>query len=218
MESIKILAIADQVVPQLELVEIPERFRDVDLILSCGDLPFDYLEYLVSRFNKPLYYVYGNHGPGDMGPLCDDGMAKPAPEGCGNIHRRVVNHKGLLIAGLEGSLRYNNGPHQYSQGQMRGMIRRMMFMLWRNKRRYGRALDILITHAPPWGIHDEPDLPHQGFRAFLPFIERYKPRYLIHGHIHLYRSDTPRVTKFGETTVINAYGYQLLEIDVPSQE
>jgi uncharacterized protein len=212
----KILAIADQVMPQLECTELPERFRDVDLILSCGDLPFDYLEYLVSRLNKPLYYVFGNHGPGDRGRVCYDGQRKLAPEGCGNLHMRVVNHKGLLIGGLEGSLRYNNGPHQYSQREMRWMIRRLGFMLWRNKLRYGRALDILITHAPPWGIHDEPDLPHQGFRAFLPFMQRYKPRYLIHGHIHIYRSDTTRETRFGNTTVINAYGYQLLEIEPPS--
>ena len=213
----KILALSDEVVPQLQVLELPERFLDVDLILSCGDLPFDYLEYVVTRLGKPLYYVFGNHAPGDCGIICADGSSKHAPEGCSNLHGRVVNHKGLLIGGLEGSLSYNNAPHQYSQRQMAWLAFRMAPQLWLNKLRYGRALDILITHAPPWHIHDEPDLPHQGFKAFLPFMQRHRPRYLIHGHIHIYRPDTPRCTKYEDTTVINAFGYQLLEIEVPNR-
>lgn len=211
----KILAISDEIAPQLQAPELPERFLGVELILSCGDLPFDYMEYLVSRFNKPLLYVLGNHGPGDRGIECADGQTKHAPEGCESVHGRVKYHKGLLVGGLEGSLRYNQGPHQYTQGQMQTMIRRLAVTLWFNRLRYGRALDILITHAPPWGIHDEPDPPHQGFRALIPFIERYKPRLLIHGHVHVYRPDTPRITRWGETTIVNAYGYQLLEIEPP---
>jgi uncharacterized protein len=74
-------------------------------------------------------------------------------------------------------------------------------------------VDILITHAPPLGIHDGADLCHRGFAVFLGFMDRYKPRYLIHGHTHLYRLDAQRVTHYGETIVLNAYGYQIIEID-----
>lgn len=209
----KILAIADQEVPQLQIEKIPERLRDIDLILSCGDLPFDYLEHLVSRFNKPLFYVFGNHGPGKRGVSLANGGTKYAPEGCINLHGRIVHYNGLLIGGLEGSVAYNKGPHQYSQGEMRWLVRRMEGRLWLNKLRYGRALDILITHAPPWGIHDAPDPAHHGFQAFVGLMQRYKPRYLIHGHVHAYRYEAPRMTRFGETIVVNAYGYQLIEIE-----
>jgi len=211
MELMKILTVSDVVVSLLQCAQLPKRFDDVDLILGCGDLPFDYMEYLVSRFNRPLYYVFGNHPMREL--VRSDGTAKHAPEGCVDIHCRVVNYKGLLIAGLEGSLRYNEGEHQYSQRQMAWMTTCMAPHLIWNRYRYGRSVDILITHAAPWGIHDEDDLPHQGFRAFLNFMERYQPRYLVHGHTHLYRQDASRVTQCGKTTVINTYGYQLIEID-----
>lgn len=207
----KILTVSDVVVSLLQCAQLPKRFDDVDLILGCGDLPFDYMEYLVSRFNRPLYYVFGNHPMREL--VRSDGTAKHAPEGCVDIHCRVVNYKGLLIAGLEGSLRYNEGEHQYSQRQMAWMTTCMAPRLIWNRYRYGRPVDILITHAAPWGIHDGDDLPHQGFRAFLHFMERYQPRYLVHGHTHLYRQDASRVTQCGKTTVINTYGYQLIEID-----
>jgi Icc-related predicted phosphoesterase len=142
-----------------------------------------------------------------------DGTVKHAPEGCVDIHRRVVNHKGLLIAGFEGSMRYNDGEHQYSQREMSLMAAAIAPRLIWNRYRHGRPVDIIITHAAPWGIQDGSDLPHQGFRAFVQLMERYKPRYLVHGHTHLYRQDAPRMTQFGETTIINSYGYQILEID-----
>ncbi len=208
----RILAISDVIVRQLQVLEIPQRFRDIDLIISCGDLPFDYLEYLVSRLGKDLYYVYGNHA--QTGVLDVSGEIKLAPEGCQNLHGRVVNHKGLLIGGLEGSVLYNGGPFQYTQREMSWMVRRMVPKLLWNTVRYGRPIDILVTHAPPWGIHDAPDAAHQGFVALPRFIRRYRPRYLLHGHIHLYRQDAPRITQYGETTVINCYGYQIIDVDL----
>lgn len=209
----KILTVSDVVVSLLQCVKLPKRFENIDLILGCGDLPFDYMEYLVSRFNRPLYYVFGNHAMRELAR--SDGTVKTAPEGCVNIHRQVLCHKGVLLAGLEGSLRYNDGEHQYTQREMAWMVTRMAPRLIWNRYRHGRPIDILITHAAPSGIHDGSDLPHQGFRAFLRFMECYKPRYLIHGHTHLYRQDAPRTTQFGETTVINTYGYQIIEIDTP---
>ena len=207
----KILALSDTIDCLVDSSNIAERFRDIDLVLSCGDLPFDYLEYVVTALNKALYYVYGNHAQHAV--VGTDGSIKTAPEGCVNIHRKVVNHRGLLIAGLEGSHRYREGEHQYSQLQMCNFVRAMAPRLLWHKLLYGRAVDILITHAPPYGIHDGRDLPHRGFRAFLGFMERYGPRYLIHGHAHLYRRDAQRRTIYADTIVLNACGHQVIEID-----
>jgi len=209
---VRILAISDVIDDLVQSPGIAQRFGDVDLVLGCGDLPFEYMEYVVTMLGKALYYVYGNHARHRR--LTNDGSTKwVEPRGCINIHRRVVNHQGLLIAGLEGSMRYSPGEHQYTQSQMAWFVRSMAPSLRWNRLRYGRAVDILITHAPPFGIHDGQDLCHQGFRSFLSFMDRYQPRYLIHGHIHLYRRDARRRTGYGNTVVINAYGFQVIDID-----
>ncbi len=214
MGFMKILTLSDTVVDLVHSSRIAERFRDVDLVLSCGDLPWEYLEFVVTMLAKRVLYVYGNHAQKNVWDGVHE-IRSVAPGGCENVHRRVVNHDGLLIAGLEGSMRYNEGEHQYTQNEMDWLVRALSPKLWWNERRYGRAVDILMTHAPPYGIHDGADLCHQGFRAFLRFMDRYKPRYLIHGHTHLYRLDAKRVTQYGETTIINTYGYQVIEIDIP---
>ena len=209
----KILAISDVVADLVQSPLIAQRFKDVDLVLSCGDLPFEYLEYVVTMLCKPLFYVSGNHVQHDV--ASGDGVVKNKPEGCVDIHRRVVYYRGLLIAGIEGSMRYSDGDHQYTDGQMSMLAAAMAPHFWWNTWRYGRAMDILVTHAPPLGIHDGQDLCHQGFRAFLDLMDRYTPRYLIHGHMHLYRLDAERVTRYGQTTVLNAYGHQVVEIGEP---
>ncbi|MBC7235277.1 MAG: metallophosphoesterase family protein [Chloroflexi bacterium] len=209
----KILTISDVVDHLVQSPNICERFADIDLILGCGDLPFAYMEYIVTMLGKPMYFVYGNHAQ-DVVMNADGYREHRTPGGCVNIHRRVVNYKGLLIGGLEGSVRYNMGAHQYSQIQMKWIARSMTPQLLWNQLFCGRAIDILITHAPPWGIHDADDLPHHGFKAYLEFMDRWRPRYLIHGHTHLYRLDAMRQTQYNETIVINTYGYQVLEINV----
>jgi Icc-related predicted phosphoesterase len=206
----KILTVSDVVVDLVHSSLIAERFQDIDLVLSCGDLPFEYMEYIVTMLGRPLYFVSGNHAQRLV--AMDDSEIKYAPEGCIDIHRRLVNFRGLLIGGLEGSMRYHEGEHQYTPSQMKRMIRRMAPRLWLNTKRYGRAIDILITHAPPLGIHDGEDLCHTGFKPFLDFMDRYEPLYLIHGHTHLYRQDARRVTQYKNTTVLNTYGYQVIEI------
>ena len=208
----KILTVSDVVVDLVQSPSIAQRFADIDLVLSCGDLPFEYMEYIVTMLGRPLYFVYGNHAQHRRVTAHGWAMDRE-PEGCINIHRRVVNHRGLLIGGLEGSMRYREGEHQYTQGEMAWLTKLMAPQLWLNRLRHGRAIDILITHAPPYGIHDGADLCHQGFRALLSFMDRYKPRYLIHGHTHLYRQDAKRVTRYSDTIVLNTYGYQVIEID-----
>ncbi len=207
----KILAISDVVVDLVYSPAIVERFQDVDLVLSCGDLPIEYLEFISTMLGKRLYYVHGNHV--QKGLLTSQGEERDGPLGCINLHRQVVDHQGLLIAGFEGSMRYRQGEHQFTDLEMERLTLCMWPRLWWWKKRRRRELDILITHAPPFGIHDGEDLCHRGFRAFLHFMDRHSPRLHLHGHMHLYRQDAPYISHYGATTVVNAYGYRIIEID-----
>ena len=207
----RVLVVSDEVSPELYHERLGERFRDVELVLSCGDLPFYYLEYIVSVLNVPLVYVFGNH---DRPLLTEWGEVIPSPRGCINAGGRVVEVKGLLIGGLEGSFRYRpHVSHQYTEREMRWQIARMEPRLLLNRLTKGRYLDILLAHAPPWGIHDAGDLPHRGFKGFLKFMDRYRPRYLIHGHTHPATTDTAPV-RYRETEVIHVHGYKILDIEV----
>jgi hypothetical protein len=207
----KVLVVSDEVRPEIYHEGLAERLPDVELVLSCGDLPFYYLEYIVSVLNVPLVYVFGNH---DHVLLTEWGQEIRAPRGCINAGGRVVEVKGLLIGGLEGSFRYRpHAPRQYTEREMRWQIARMEPKLLLNRLTRGRYLDILLAHAPPWGIHDAGDLPHRGFKGFLRFMERYRPRYLIHGHTHPATADTAPV-RYRETEVIHVHGYKVLDIEV----
>ena len=195
----KILAISDYVVSELYDRFDVGRFPGVDLILSCGDLPPEYLSYLVSAFNVPLYYVRGNHD------IRYD--AKP-PRGCTDLHAKLIRFRGINILGLEGSRWYNGGPQQYTEGQMRQTILGLRPKIW-----WKRGVDIVITHAPPRHIHDAEDPCHKGFVSFRLLIDRYAPLYFVHGHIHADFSDpSQRITVVNETKVVNSYGYFLFEI------
>jgi Icc-related predicted phosphoesterase len=210
---IEILAISDKVDELIYSPAIKHLFGNVDLILACGDLPFHYLEFVTTMLGGPVFYVIGNHANA-VRKRHEIPEHWEYPGGCVNIDERVVRYKNLLIAGLEGSMRYNNNPYfQYTEGQMARKVWRLVPNLVFNKLRYGRYLDILITHAPPQGIHDKPDRCHQGFRAFVTFMERFRPRYLLHGHVHVYGPGETTETTYQETQVINAYGYRTLQID-----
>jgi Icc-related predicted phosphoesterase len=208
---VKILTISDIIERRLYSSTCKERFKDIAFILSCGDLPFYYLEFIVTILNVPLYYVFGNHHTRPM--ITENGEEQATPGGGMNLDMKVVDCNGLLIGGLEGSMLYNYGPKQYTERQMRRKIRRMKPSLWKNKLFKHRYLDILITHAPPAGIHDESDLCHQGFESFRSFIETYRPRYFIHGHTHRYGRQQEWKTQYQNTTVINTVGYRVLEVE-----
>lgn len=202
----RVLAVSDQIVESIYSPAVREIARGVELILSCGDLPSHYLEYLVSTLDVPLMYVMGNHAGA--------GGEKEFPEGCQNIDNKVVEFKGLLLAGLQGSIRYNSGrPYQYTENEMRAKVALILPALYRDKLSRGRYLDVLITHAPPFGIHDGRDLAHRGFRSFLWLIDRYRPQYLIHGHQHIYDRRTVSESIRGRTLVVNAFGYKILTIN-----
>jgi len=209
----KILTISDKVDELLYSPAIKHLGAEVDLVLGCGDLPAYYLEFIVTMLGGPLFYVIGNHA-NEVKQQHLPQHQWEHPGGCENIDGRVIQYRGLLIAGLEGSMRYNANPYfQYTEREMAVKVGQLVPSLMLNRLRYGRYLDILITHAPPQGIHDKADRCHQGFRAFVSFMARFRPRYLIHGHVHVYSPNEPVETVFGETTVINTYGYRILDID-----
>jgi Icc-related predicted phosphoesterase len=192
---------------------LKRQFGDVDLVLGCGDLPHYYLEFIVTMLGGPLFYVIGNHAA-ELKHRYDPIEEWGYPGGCENVHGRAVRYRRLLIAGLEGSMRYNDNPaFQYSEREMLWKVWHLAPALVLNRLLYGRYLDILITHAPPQGIHDRSDLCHQGFRAFRTIMNLFRPRYLIHGHVHLYNSLETAESVYRDTRVINTYGYRTLEID-----
>lgn len=207
----KLLAVTDKVVDLIYSPSLVEKFGDVDMVLSCGDLPYYYLEYIVTMLCVPLLYVHGNHDP----PIeySASGAQSTGPGGCSNVHSRLVRERGLSIAGLEGSIRYKpQGRYQYTETQMWTQVLKLSPGLLRNRLVTGRPLDVLLAHSPPFGIHNGRDRTHIGFRSFLWLMDRFKPRYLLHGHRHVYNPLEVTETQYQDTTVINVYPYKLLEI------
>ena len=88
------------------------------------------------------------------------------------------------------------------------MVLRLVPGFLLNKARYNRYLDVMVTHSPPWHIHDDTDLPHQGIKAFNWLIKVFEPTYFLHGHIHVYRPDTVTRSVIGKTAVLNVFGYR----------
>lgn len=209
----KVLAISDKVSNQIYDEGVKERFADIDLVLSCGDLPFYYLEYIVTMLNVPLYYVLGNHCPPVRGSY-PGATPKEPPGGALNLDGRVITQRGLILAGLKGSIRYNQRPHhQYTEGQMRRKVLGLIPYLFIQRLRHGRFIDVLLTHSPPLGIHNGSDRAHRGFRVFRWFMQTFRPQYLIHGHRHIYDSREATKTRYHDTRVINAYGHKVLNIE-----
>ncbi len=205
----RVLAVCDEVVDQLYGPAIRERHGEYDFVLSCGDLPAYYLDFVASMLDIPVYGIHGNHDGDPHDPSSD---RERATGGVVQLHGRVVRDHGLLIGGFDGCLRYNGGAYQFSETEMRLHIARMIPALLLNKLLYGRYLDVLITHAPPFGIHDLPDRAHQGFKVFRWFLQTFTPRYQLHGHIHQYNRQAVTRTRFHETEVINVFPYRALTI------
>lgn len=208
----RVLSLSDQVLEFIYAPSAAERFADVDLVLGCGDLPYYYLEYVVDVVKKPVYYVRGNHA---ATVEFSQGVDRTEPWGAIDLHQKVANFNGLLMAGFEGCLRYREGPFMYTQADMWLMVLAMVPRLLLNFLRYGRALDVLVTHAPPWKVQDAEDPAHQGFKAFRWLLKVFRPRYHFHGHIHLYDKDRQAITRFKHTLVVNTYGYRETNLNIP---
>lgn len=195
----KILVIADYESPYLWDYFEKSKLEGIDLILSAGDLNSAYLEFLATCTPIPIMYVHGNH---------DHSYDSKPPLGCQCIDDDVVEFKGLRILGLGGSMCYNYGKYQYSEKQMSARIKKLRMKLWRKG-----GVDIILTHAPIRGFHDQEDLPHLGFECFGSLVEKYHPKYFIHGHVHKnYSRDFKREDLYKDTIVVNGYERYILEI------
>ena len=195
----RILVLADEESKYLWDFFEKSKLEGIDLIISCGDLKASYLSFLATLASVPVLYVHGNHdGRYDQNP----------PEGCICIEDDIYVHEGIRILGLGGSQLYNYGPYQYTEKDMSKRVRKLWKKLWQHK-----GFDILVTHSPAYKFNDGEDLPHRGFQVFNELIEKYKPKYFVHGHVHMnYGRQYPREDVLGETKVINAYIRHIVEL------
>ncbi len=196
----RILAIADEESAYLWDYFEKSKLKDVDLIISCGDLAPEYLSFLTTLTSIPVLYVHGNH---------DEKYDRHPPEGCICIDDKLYVHKGVRILGLGGSMRYSSGKYQYTDFEMTARVRRLgLKLFWR------RGFDILVTHAPAYQLNDGEDLPHQGFKVFLSLMKKYRPRFFLHGHVHMsYGRKHVRYDKYEDTHVINAFERCIFEYE-----
>ncbi len=193
-----VLAVSDVIVKELVESRDSSLMGNFDLITACGDLPPEYLCELRNKYDVPLFYVLGNH----------DIRHHTPPAGCINLTGRIIFHEGISFLGFSGSRWYNGNRNQYREHEMRSQIRRLWFQLWRLK-----GLDVVITHAPPRGVHDQEDRCHKGFNCYRTLINRHHPRFFIHGHIHRdFEKESDRISLVGKTTVINSYGHYIFKI------
>lgn len=188
----KILALADEESAYLWDYFEKSKLEGIDLIISCGDLNPKYLSFLATFTNAPVIYVHGNH---------DKKYKNIPPEGCICIEDQIYVYKGVRILGLGGSMKYNSDECQYTEREMRKRVRKLRWKLFRSK-----GFDILVTHAPAYGLNDGDDLPHRGFQVFNTLIEKYNPKYFLHGHVHMrYGRKHVRFDTCKDTKVINAF-------------
>lgn len=219
MREVKILCVADEVDLLVYSSSLRERFGDVDLVLSAGDLPGEYLGFIASMLNKPLVSVAGNHDPEDHGkknlvvgdPNSFFGGEKSGAS-LGRLSFAIRKEAGISVLGLPGSMLYNGGANQYSDFAMKMRVARLVPRLFFRKLLTGRGVDIILAHSPPKGLHDGADRCHRGFSAFRWLIDFAAPVYFVHGHVHVYDSQALREERVDRTTVVNVYGHRVLSL------
>ena len=200
----KLLCISDTEMPQLEnAANLRRQYSDIDVIISCGDLPPSYLDFITTIISAPMFYVRGNH----------DEKYETNPPGGVNLHHSVVEYEGLIFAGLEGSIRYNKGKIQYSQAEVHLQVAKMGPKIALSRMRHGRGIDIFVTHSPARDIHDGEDFPHRGFDGYLKFMKWYRPRYMVHGHVHTWDRRSTVKTQYEDTCVMNINPFTVLELE-----
>ncbi len=207
---VKILAVSDEVVERLYSLCTNGHFRDIELVVGCGDLPYPYLENLLTFLNVPLMYVPGNHDPTYN---AENHLAHV--EGGSNLDLKLTRYKKFLIGGFGGCIQYRpDGTNQYTQAEAYLRAFQLFPRLILNRMNYGRALDILITHSPPFGIHDDDSQAHRGLKAINWLLRVAQPRYHFHGHTHFQRRNlSSSDTQHGITRIINIFPYKIIDVN-----
>jgi uncharacterized protein len=211
--GVRILAMSDEVTTTLHNANLMQAIGKPELLLGCGDLPYSYMEFVVTHAEvRHAYYVHGNH---DHAQRVSKNITLQSPGGWINVDQRVVYDRAhdVLIAGLEGSIRYRPGAgYQYTEQEMFWRALKLVPQLLIRRALHGRYLDILIAHAPARGIHDQPQGAHRGFQAFKTLMRRFRPTLFLHGHNHRYGLSEWR-TRFEETEVINVHPFCICTLD-----
>ena len=216
---VRVLAVSDEV--DDALVADPTAVRGAQLILACGDLPFEYLGSLMNVLDVPLVFVPGNHDPDVSGYRSSRAgltlkaglpVRSPWPDGAINADGRIIDVAGLRLAGRGGCRRYSDGPNQYTDRQQARRARSLIRRAGLSRIRDGRRVDVLLTHAPPRGVGDGDDPTHQGFRALNGLAARLQPALLLHGHVRPAEATSPD-RPLGRTGVRNVTGWHLLDIE-----
>lgn len=182
-----VLALADRrPAPDPAVVAVQ---RGVDAVVCLGDLDRAWIESLMG-LGIPRLGVHGNHDPEDLLRELE----------IDDLHMRRTSLGGMTVAGFEGCVAYGaGGPHQYTQKQASRLARRLP------------AADVLLCHCPPRGINDDPDDPaHVGFDGLLRWVERHRPKHVLHGHTHPLPAEV--VTRFGDTRVHWIRGASVLRL------
>lgn len=207
---VKILAVSDEVVERLYSLCTNGHFRDIELVVGCGDLPYPYLENLLTFLNVPLMYVPGNHDPTYN---AENHLAHV--EGGSNLDLKLTRYKKFLIGGFGGCIQYRpDGTNQYTQAEAYLRAFQLFPRLILNRMNYGRALDILITHSPPFGIHDDDSQAHRGLKAINWLLRVAQPRYHFHGHTHFQRRNlSSSDTQHGITRIMNIFPYKIIDVN-----
>ena len=196
----KLLALADEECKALWDYYSPDKLKDVEMIITCGDLNRHYLEYLVTMAPVPVFYVHGNH---------DESYDAHPPEGAVCLDDDEIVYHGLRIAGLGGACRYRTGAWQFTEAEMKKRVNRL-----RSKIERQRGVDVLVTHAPLHGYGDLNDLAHRGFTVFRDVLDRYHPQLMLHGHVHMsYGANIPREHQYGSTRIVNCFERVYLDVE-----
>ncbi len=159
---------------------------DVDAIISCGDVVDQLILQAAAACQcRTVFAVKGNHD-----------LPSPFPAPIIDLHLRVHEFSGLQFGGLNGSWKYKpRGHFLYEQSEVTGFLQTFP------------PVDIFVSHNSPRSIHDKDDGIHPGFDGLLEYIQKHRPRLLIHGHQHVNIE-----TVIGETRVIGVYGHRMIEM------
>jgi Calcineurin-like phosphoesterase len=218
---VRVLAVSDELDERLGPAELARLAPE--LILACGDVPFERLGLLADSSRAPLVFVPGNHDR-DLsgyrstrsGLVVRAGFVgeAPWPPGTTPADGRLVEAAGVVIAGLGGSPRYRSGPNQYRERQQARRAGRLIRRARWARLRHRPPVDIVLTHAAPRGVGDDDDPAHRGFACYHHLVAAIRPRVLLHGHVRPGGAGADRW--IGTTRVVNVFDHRLLELDLPA--
>lgn len=185
----KILAISDR--PPREKIKAILDKNPVEVICLLGDLDQFSLQELQDITNLPKVGVYGNHCSGRYFD----------PLGIANMHLKTFEFGGLVFGGFEGCVRYKSDPYakMYTQEEAAELLKDFP------------RVDVILVHCPPYGVNDESEVAHQGFKALREYVLQKKPKYLLHGHT--YPTAENMITKLGDTEIIYVYEDKLIDLE-----